>query len=256
MCGNRTNLDKIESILFQNTEDVMPDQLQLRSASLGTWVLQGVYDNIHLFSFDFDFGKSYLLDSEICKGSWALSWLISGDKYSWNKRTDWGPFGDVLFNGKPYTASQRYVDAWRVMYGNQYKSYWFRPRTVIEHIRYGLQNNPNPYLKSEQDYISRFMLTPERLNRPITHLSGERWSASCAIGLAYGKRMFCFPYVEFVRPYFIEDRFDWLKSIIDTLCEAGTLVVFPALATDISRLLCDIVVPIRRIPDELIPRIT
>lgn len=212
-----------------------------------------VRDSFSDFNFDFVFGRSYLLDSPICKGAWALARLIAGETKQRGKWTHHGPFGTINLNGQPYSEEQRRKDAWLVHW-SEMRGYW-SPRTSTQaHIQRGLRTNPNPYFTHELQYFAYFDLTPERFTRSIRMLSHERWRASCAVGLAYGKRIFSFPYVEFVRPYLIAEYIDaWLKPVINILSASGALVLVPALEDSVSRRLCDEIVPIRKPAYQLPP---
>lgn len=208
-----------------------------------------ITETLKPFSFDFVFGKSYFLDSDIGQGGWALSWIIAGQ----TKEAS----GTVKFNDTELSLKDRQRISWRVR-RSQLGRRWFGRPTVISQIRSGLRQNPNPFLKTENDIIEKFRLTPQRINRPLHQLSHEAWRASPAIGLAAGKRIFCFPNAEYLRPKLIIEYYDlWLKEMIDLLRDSGALVLFPSkltdeqimflpdsTATDTIRDLCDIIVPV------------
>jgi hypothetical protein len=194
------------------------------------------FGSVHEFSGEFSFGKSYLLDANLNKGAWALSRIIGGaltpDR------------GEITKDGISYGQKVRHQEAWFVR-ESEYSGFRAGSKTVKTHLQHGLKNNPAPFLPSEQTFIEQFMLTPERYDRAIRQLSHEGWRASCAIGLAHGRKIFCFPSIEYVRPYLIEDYFDlWLKAIVDLLSDSGALVLIPAIATGLAANLCDEIVSI------------
>lgn len=219
--------------------------LTVKSFSYSGSVDHRIHESITHFSHEFSFGKSYLLGAELGKGAWALCCFIGGLLKL--KKPPYSDYGEILSDGAPYSQEARLRDSWFVR-RSEFMGFRAGHRTVKSYIQRGLKSNPNPYLSSEQDYIDRFFLTyPQRYDRPVRQLSHEGWRASAAIGLAHGKKIFCFPYVEYVRPYLIEEYFDlWLKTMVDLLRDSGALVLIPALATDLTRKLCDEVVPIRR----------
>jgi hypothetical protein len=217
------------------------DTLRVRDLKYSGFVESGIQDWLHLFSYEFAYGKSYLLNAELGKGAWALCWIIGG-----MLKPD---YGEIRQRDDSYTQKERYRDAWFVV-RSEAEGFRANHRTVKKHIQHGLKTVQNQYLRSEEEIIARFLLTPERYVRPIRPLSHERWRASCAIGLAHSKKIFCFPYVEYLRPYLIEEYYNlWLKSMIDLLRDSGALVLVPAIATGAAATLCDEVVQVARIMD-------
>jgi len=182
------------------------------------------------FSHEFTFGKSYLLHAKPSRGAEALSWLISGIVNPWG--------GQILLNGKDYTVEQRRQDSWCVRYEEIKRWGWLR-QSVRAQLRYALKHNPNPILKTEQEIIQHFRLSPYLLPRPLTQYSHEAWRASCAIGFALGKEIFCFPYVDYLSRMFKEF---WLKDMLDFLTAHGALVLFPGFYDWETVGLCDEVV--------------
>ncbi len=194
-----------------------------------------VSEKLRTISYVFTFGKSYLLDSGLGEGGWALSWIIGG---VFNPE-----FGEITRNDLNYSQEERKRDAWCVRHSIiKVQRFSFREPTVGEQIQYGLRTIHNQFLTSEQEIMKRFRLTPERYIRPLRQLSHEAWRASCAIGLANGKNIFCFPYID---PEFIEDYYGiWLKEMLDLLKDSGALILFPARAKKSTEGLCDEVVSV------------
>ena len=185
---------------------------------------------LNLFSHEFTFGKSYLLHSKPYRGASALSWIISGIVNQ--------IYGQILLNGTDYPVEQRRQDSWYVRYDEIKKWGWFR-QSVGAQIRFALKNNPNPILKTEAEIIEHFRLTPARLSRKLYQYSHEAWRASCAIGFALGRKIFCFPYLHYLSRDF-KDL--WLKDMLDFLTANGALVLVPAFYDWETVGLCDEVV--------------
>jgi hypothetical protein len=194
-----------------------------------------VFEKLRDFSYAFTFGKSYLLDSGLGEGGWALSWIIGGEFDA--------DFGTITCDNLKYNKDERKKDAWCVRHSSvKTRKFSFNDPTVQEQIQHGFKTVSGQYLKSEHEIINRFHLTPERYSRPLRQLSHEAWRASCAIGLANGKKIFCFPYIE---PEFIEKFYEiWLKEMLDLLKESGALVLLPARAKKATEGLCDDIVPV------------
>ena len=51
-----------------------------------------------------------------------------------------------------------------------------------------------------------------RLNRPLEFQSGEVWRASMAIGVAFQKKLFCFPWLE---PEFLVSDLGYFNNKVD-----------------------------------------
>ncbi|MNI18859.1 hypothetical protein D3C73_722790 [compost metagenome] len=68
---------------------------------------------------------------------------------------------------------------------------FYRKMTIREQLaRY----NSSSYTIDE--LIDLFELSPSRLDREMKYISNERWNASTAIGLANGKLVFAFPWLD------------------------------------------------------------
>jgi ABC-type Na+ transport system ATPase subunit NatA len=191
-----------------------------------------VTERLDSFSYDFSFGKSYLLDCDIGEGGWALSRIIGGllEPNS----------GVIKRNGVLYLTRQRRKDVWCVRDSEIKRFGLFRNRSLKSQIQHGLRTVSNQYLKSEAEIISRFYLTPERYNRLLRQFSNEGWRASCAVGMAHGKKIFCFPHLRqgFIGEYYLL----WLKEMIDLLRDSDALILIPARLTPHADKLCDEVV--------------
>ncbi|MBZ0280670.1 MAG: hypothetical protein K8L97_08000 [Anaerolineae bacterium] len=194
-----------------------------------------IFETLHPFNYEFTFSKSYLLNSAVGHGGWALSWIIGGLLEPSE--------GVLLRNGTPYTQQQKSNDVWCVRKSEIKRLGIFRNQSVRWQIQHGLRTGLNQYLRTEAEIIERFRLTSERYNRPFRQLSNEAWRASCAIGLANRRSIFCFPHMQYCRPDFDEEGYHiFFKSIIAILKEAGALVLIPAKANEVSEKLCDEIV--------------
>jgi ABC-type multidrug transport system ATPase subunit len=193
------------------------------------------FETLTNFTYQFSFGKSYFLASEIGHGGWALSWIISGllepDE------------GLILLDSLPFTRQQRRKISWCVRRDQIKRFGLFQNMNLQEQIRHGLRTTPDTYLKSEAEIIERFHLSEGRYKRLLRQFSNEGWRASCAVGLAHGKKLFCFPYVDY--PRVIEEHYPFLlKDVIDLLRDSGALVLIPGKWRPAGEELCDEVVEI------------
>ncbi len=196
------------------------------------------FENLKRFSCEFAFGKSYLLDAEMGHGAWALSWIVAGLMEP--------NAGTLLRNGVPYSTEKRRKESWCVRRDEIKRFGLLGNQTVRWQIRHGLRMSSRPDFRTETDYIERFLLTLERYNRGFRSLSNEAWRASCAVGLANGKRIFCFPHMSYLRPDFDEEwHQNFFKKIIDLLRDTGALVLIPTRVASTTQYLCDEVISLR-----------
>src|SRR5206468_947690 len=113
--------------------------------------------------------------------------------------------GTIMRDGNLYNCDDRKQEVWCVHLSEIKRFGIWKNLTVRSQILHGLRIDNHQYLRSEKEVKERFRLTPERYNRPFSHISGEAWRASCAIGVAHGKKIFCFPRMQYLRPDFYEE---------------------------------------------------
>lgn len=117
----------------------------------------------------------------------------------------------------------------------------FEP-TMKQLVKKGFRRSGRAQM-SHAEVIEQFVLTPERYNkRKVRQLSHEGWRASCAVGYAQGKRVFCFPHIDYVRPKLIEEyKALWMK-IIPFMTGAGCMVLIPVVVNADIENVCDEIV--------------
>lgn len=187
--------------------------------------------HIRDFSHEFVSGKAYHLASKNEDNSIAICWLICGMLKQQQ--------GRVLCDGALVSSDQLRCRSWLVR-SDEIKRFGMFSQSVKSQIKYGIQQGASEF--TEQDIIRRFKLTPERTNRHLHKLSSEAYSASSAIGLANGRKIFCFPPL---RKDFVEEYGDlWFKDIIRFLVHENALVLIPMPPTVNSHGICDEVVSI------------
>ena len=74
-----------------------------------------------------------------------------------------------------------------------------------------------------ENIAEKFLLSEKRYNMRLRELSGERWSASAALGYALGKKIFYAPY----NPSMFYSSNFRLKNMIDFLTSHGWMVLLP-----------------------------
>ena len=205
----------MNTLAVRNLDYMRTDETMSSSEPVMKWGRIGKLTN---FSYSFQYGKAYLLESTANGGGWSLSWIIGGLIEQTN--------GTIERDGFEYARVERRKDAWCIRHETSPKNLFWEP-SVISQIRHGLKLANNQFLQSEEELINRIGLSPERYKRPLRQLSHEAWRASCAIGMAFGKSIYCFPYMS---PDYLEHYPDF-KGIINLLKESSALVLLPTKAT-------------------------
>lgn len=189
--------------------------------TLGSYSIDKTPVKLNGVSCEFEFGKSYLLDGV---GAWALSWIIAGALRPSS--------GDIYLDGERVGQPGLRKISWLVRY-DEIKRFGLFHQSVRSQIRAGIRNpNHASALPDEREIMQRFQLTSERYNRPLSQLSNEAWRASCAIGLAAGKKIICWPDIDYLRPRFIDEyRSLWLEDVLSYLKSFNVMIVMPAKMT-------------------------
>jgi hypothetical protein len=215
---------KVRSSTLKLTElkDSKMDKLSLShlsySGRIGAIGIEKIVDTLQPFTYEFTFGKTYLIKAPIGSGGWALSWIIGGSLL---------PDSGLIQLGTHNYLSQAKALAWCAR-KSQIRGLIFSNLTIKEQVARSLQKRRGDK-PSIEEIVELFKLTPQRFERPITQLSHEAWRASCAIGYAANRKIFCFPHMEYVRPNFVEEYSDlWLADILSVLKAAGSLIIFPS----------------------------
>lgn len=143
-------------------------------------------DTIGHFNYNFSPGI-YVLRGEFGMGGWALTEILCGREKNFS--------GKILFEEKAIDWMKLqeiscYVgDVMRIK-GHRL----FEKRTIHTQIDYAV-NKGLAYGKRLDEVKEMFELSESRFERPIQQCSGERWRISMAVGYAFEKRIYCFPWV-------------------------------------------------------------
>lgn len=171
-------------------------------------------DCLHNNSFEFQMGNLYGIVGEFGNGGAALSCGLTGN-------TDFYE-GRIYIDDKEETISNIIKNSWYVGYDLYGSHNPLRRKTIKEQIETGVRaTHCELSAKTIQDM---FYVSEERVGRNIKKVSGERWKASIAIGYAYGKKIFCYPWmnsrdVEHLKEQMAKN----IKALIDNKC----VVVLP-----------------------------
>jgi energy-coupling factor transporter ATP-binding protein EcfA2 len=215
---------------------------QLEFDGMVSQSLRKVHEVLRPFSFEFLFGKIYLIDTDVGGGGWGLTSVIAGAAAQKS--------GEIYLNGDRLSQRERVRHVWRVARSQVRRFGIFGRQSTRWQISHGLRvrvvNEGNfSKLRSLDDYMQAFHLTLARLERPFTYRSDETWRASCAIGLANGYKIFCFPNMQFMRPDFDEEYYtSFFKQYVTVLRDEGSIILLPIRVNDANRYIGDEVVQV------------
>lgn len=100
-------------------------------------------------------------------------------------------------------------------------------KTVRALIENGIKKSKSTLLFEQ--ICSLFDLSKDRLDRPINCTGNERFRAMAAVGLSFGKVIFCFPWMSKKSV----EYYGWnLKYVLQVLANCGKIVILPTNADD------------------------
>lgn len=196
------------------------DRIQLKSvsASCECKLLNygAMIDGFSNFTYDFKKGNIYGVIDEFGLGGWALSYVLAGKCKLYQ--------GEVIINNKAIDNNVLQNFACYVGEdGGRRKLLGIKSMTVREQILMGIHTNKS-FCNSYQQIQSLFGLSNERVDRKIELISGERWKASMAIGYAWGKSIYCFPWLNYKYMRQLEAH---IKLCMKPLIEVGAIIIIP-----------------------------
>lgn len=172
------------------------------------------YTTINNEEFHFSPGLN-ILKGDIDE-SWAISYLLS--MYSERPKDftlDFPPEIVVEDNRIPLSELSE-----SVCYIDECYSLFKSKKQVKSLIEKGIASNNNKMPADE--IIQIFSL--ERLDRRISYCGNEKWRSMCAIGCAYGKDIFCFPWISRKMGKYYQGH---LKKVISELCRLQKIIILP-----------------------------
>ena len=158
------------------------------------------------------------LIGEIDSGNWAVSYLLSMYKY---RPEDFILFEQpvAILNGKSIllnelTEHSCYMDKIDPLFASDH--------SVKELVIKGLEYSDSIY--SSTDIKDMFHISDERFDRTIEGVGNEIFKAMAAIGFAYGKEIYCFPWLSNNRFKYYHEN---LTVLLQTLESLGKTVILP-----------------------------
>jgi ABC-type oligopeptide transport system ATPase subunit len=164
--------------------------------------------------FEFYAGNLYGIIAEFGSGGAALSCCLTGNAKFYE--------GKIYIDDREETISSIVKNSWYVGYDLYGSRTPFRRKTIKEQIKAGIQAT---HCKLNADTIQNmFCVSNERVGRSIKKVSGERWKASIAIGYAYGKKIYCYPWMN---SRDVEHLKEQMKKNIEVLTNNKCIVILP-----------------------------
>lgn len=143
-------------------------------------------DSIGWFNYVF-YPGIYVLKGEFGTGGWALTEIVCGREKGFS--------GKILLNGRSIDWLELQEISCYVGDKTKIKGQCFgEKQTIHKQIDYAVSKGL-AYGKSVEEIREMFKLSEGRFERPIQKCSGERWRISMAVGYAFEKQIYCFPWV-------------------------------------------------------------
>lgn len=168
-------------------------------------------------NYAFSVGINKLID-EIDSGIWAISYLLSMYKYQFNDFT--------LFEDPKVTVNNSIISLDDI---SEYSCYMDKlyplfstKDSVRKLVSIGLKKEKLKY--SADDIRELFHINNERFERPLTGVGNEIFKAMAAVGYAYGKEIYCFPWISQKR---FNGYHDNLLDLLDILESLKKVVILP-----------------------------
>ncbi len=164
--------------------------------------------------FEFYTGNLYGIIAEFGSGGAALSCCLTGNTKFFE--------GKIYIDDKKETLSSLVKNSWYVGYDIYGSHNPLRRKTIKEQISAGVKAT---HCELDADTIqSMFCVSDQRVGRIIKRVSGERWNASIAIGYSYGKKIFCYPWMNSWDVQLFQRQ---MKKNIEVLTENNCIVILP-----------------------------
>lgn len=158
------------------------------------------------------------LKGEIDSGNWALSYLLSMQAHR-PKDFIACEESEVTINGQVVKLRQL---SQHTCYMDESYPLFAQKRSVRKLVVKGLEQSGR---QQSADEIRRlFGINESHFERPVMAVGNTRFQAMAAIAYAYGKTIFCFPWMSQHRSEAFEGR---LQIVLHALTELGMIVILP-----------------------------
>lgn len=179
---------------------------------------------------DYSFKKGInMLVNDIDAYVWAVSYYLSMYKYRPKDFTlfDFNNVGTKKFKDEKITVNDTVMSLKEFSEYSCYMDEKLYPlfstrKTIRQLVEKGIKKNK---LNCTADEIKEiFRLDEGRFERPVTQVGNERFRSMAAIGYAFGKQVYCFPWHSRFMAEYCKGHFSFLLPKLD---ELGMIVIFP-----------------------------
>ena len=168
------------------------------------------------------------LESDIDNGAWAVSYYLSMFKYRpkdfmlWDENTKRVTFKDAAITVNDEVMSLKDFSEYSCYLDEKLYPLFSSRKTIRQLVSKGIKKTGLNC--SADDIKDMFYLDDERFERPVRQVGNERFRSMAAIGYAFGKQVYCFPWHS---RYMAEYYQGHLKFLLPKLAELGMIVIFP-----------------------------
>jgi len=158
------------------------------------------------------------LVGEIDSGNWAISYLLSMYKYRPGNFVLSEPcqaiVNDEIISLKQLSEISCYMDRRYPLFSAK--------TSVRKLIMKGLKHSQSNY--SYEELRQLFDLDSQRVERPLSQVGNEVFRAMAAIGLAYGKEIYCFPWLSHMRFEYYNRN---MTGVLEILADLKKVAIVP-----------------------------
>lgn len=190
----------------------------------------GNYDAWWFNDIRLESGKIYGLISEYGEGSMYLSYLLGGKV----------EFGDLRIFSNDIEMSKEELEqiSWNLEPSNEI----YKNAIVKKSIEKAMHKNGDK--EGFHAIAEKFLLTEPRYNNKLSHLSGERWRASAALGYVNRKKIFFAPYR--TSSFYYSMCSSVLLKVLRELTSDGAIVLLPVGSDEVMKHIADECIYIKR----------
>ena len=163
-----------------------------------------------------------VIEGDIDSGVWGISYLLSMFKYKVKPKLLLKP---TVAQADGKTVSLKKLNEKSCYIDEKLYPLFKSKKSVLSLIKSGVKKSKHK--ATANDIIDTFKLDMLRIQKPVSLNEDERFKAMAAIGYAYGKEIFCFPWLS-------RKAYDYYSSKLDELSD-----IF-------KKLNCIIIIPVGR----------